>query len=58
MKTKGLGLENFYGAILMSRLSQINRNSTHFTKFYVKTSGLIIMHQTVLISILSIYLIE
>ena len=32
----------------MSHLSQISRNSTHFTKLNVKTSGLIIMHQTVL----------
>ena len=32
----------------MSYLSQISRNSTHFTKLNVKTSGLLIMHQTVL----------
>ena len=35
----------------MSHLSQISRNSTHFTKLNVKTSGLIIMHQTVNVSL-------
>ena len=48
-ENKGTSAWKFYINILMTHICQITQNILHFIMLTLKTNGLIIMHQTVLL---------